>query len=126
MEGPHWSHREEQRRQGRNNSDIEKYRHLQKKTKEPTVGQIILSGILPVFGTRSQGYINSRRMAAKTAGTGYLHIKRVNKMPREVFEIVKIIAPTLIENLFALNGHNFLFGTINLQLYYVLTQLNIA
>ena len=23
MEGPHWSHREEQRRQGRNNSDIE-------------------------------------------------------------------------------------------------------
>ena len=41
-------------------------------------------------------------MAAKTAGTGYLHIKRVNKMAREVFEIVNNIAPTLIENLFAL------------------------
>ena len=31
--------------------------------KEAWVGQIILSGILPVFGTRNQGYRNSRRMA---------------------------------------------------------------
>ena len=32
-------------------------------SKEARVGQIILPGILPVFGTRSHGYRNSRRMA---------------------------------------------------------------
>ena len=42
---------------------VKKYRNLLKKSKEARVGQIILSGILPVFGTRSQGYRNSRRMA---------------------------------------------------------------
>ena len=42
---------------------VKKYRSLRKKTKETRVGQIILAGILPVFGTRSQGYRNSRRMA---------------------------------------------------------------
>ena len=39
------------------------YINLLKKTKEARVGQMILSGMLPVFGTRSQGYRNSRRMA---------------------------------------------------------------
>ena len=39
------------------------YRNLLKEKKEARVGQIILSGILPVFGTSSQGYRNSRRMA---------------------------------------------------------------
>ena len=39
------------------------YINLLEKTKEARVGQIILSGMLPVFGTRSQGYSNSRRMA---------------------------------------------------------------
>ena len=43
---------------------MEKYRNLLKKTKQARVGQIILPGILPVFGNRSQGYRNSRRMAA--------------------------------------------------------------
>ncbi len=42
---------------------VEKYRNLLKKTQQARVGQIILSGILPVFGSRSQGYRNSRRMA---------------------------------------------------------------
>ena len=42
---------------------VKKFRNLLKKTKEARVGQIILSGILPVFGTRSQGYRNSKRMA---------------------------------------------------------------
>ena len=42
---------------------VEKYRNLLKKTKQARVGQIILSDILPVFGSRSQGYRNSRRMA---------------------------------------------------------------
>ena len=42
---------------------VEKYRNLLKKTKQARVGQIILSGILPVFGNRIQGYINSERMA---------------------------------------------------------------
>ena len=53
-----------------NNSDkegttpiVEKYRNLLKKTKRASVGQIILSGILPVFGNRIQGYRNSKRMA---------------------------------------------------------------
>ena len=46
---------------GTNNTDnegttaiVKKYRNILKKTKEARVGQIILSGILPVFGTRSQ------------------------------------------------------------------------
>ena len=42
---------------------VKKYINLLKKTKEARVGQIILSAILPVFATRSQGYRNSRRMA---------------------------------------------------------------
>ena len=55
---------------GTNNADkerttaiVKKYRNLLKKTKDARVGQIILSGILPVFGTRSQRYRNSSRMA---------------------------------------------------------------
>ena len=35
---------------------VKKYRNLLKKTKEARVGQLILSGILPVFRSRSQGY----------------------------------------------------------------------
>ena len=57
---------------GTNNADkdgptaiVKKYMDLLKKTKEARVGQIILSGNLPVFGTRSQGYRNSRRMAVE-------------------------------------------------------------
>ncbi len=48
---------------GTNNADkegttaiVKKYRYLLKKTKEARVGQIILSGILPVFGARRQGH----------------------------------------------------------------------
>ena len=55
---------------GTNNADkegttaiVEKYRKLPKKTKEARIGQILLSGILPVFGNRIQGYRNSKRMA---------------------------------------------------------------
>ena len=55
---------------GRNNADkegttaiVDKYRKLLKKTKEARVEQIILSGILPVFGNRIDGYRNSKRMA---------------------------------------------------------------
>ena len=55
---------------GTNNADkegttaiVEKYRNLLKKTKQAMVGQIILSGILPVFGNRIQRYRNSKRMA---------------------------------------------------------------
>ena len=55
---------------GTNNADKEgttaivgKYRKLLKKTKEARVEQIILSGILPVFGNRIDGYRNSKRMA---------------------------------------------------------------
>ena len=55
---------------GTNNADkegttaiVEKYRDLLKKTKQARVGQIIISGILPVFGNRIQGYRNSKRMA---------------------------------------------------------------
>ena len=42
---------------------MDKYRNLLKKTKEARVGQIILSGILPVYGNRIDGYRNSKRMA---------------------------------------------------------------
>ena len=55
---------------GTNNTDkegttaiVEKYSNLLKKMKQARVGQIILSGILPVFGNRKQGYRNSKRMA---------------------------------------------------------------
>ena len=55
---------------GTNNADkegttaiVEKYRNLLKKTNQARVGQIILSGILPVFGNRIQGYRNSKRMS---------------------------------------------------------------
>ena len=42
---------------------VKKCRNLLKKTDEARSGQIILSGILRVFGTRSQGYRDSRRVA---------------------------------------------------------------
>ena len=42
---------------------MDKYSKLLKKTKEARVEQIILSGILPVFGNRIDGYRNSKRMA---------------------------------------------------------------
>ena len=55
---------------GKNNTDkegttaiVEKYRKLLKKTKQARLGQIILSGILPLCGNRIQGYRNSKRMA---------------------------------------------------------------
>ena len=41
---------------------VEKYSNL-RKTKQTRFGQIILSGIVPVLGIRSQGYRNSKRMA---------------------------------------------------------------
>ena len=54
---------------GTNNADkegttaiVDKYRKLLKKTKEARVEQIILSGILPVFGNRIDGYRNLKRM----------------------------------------------------------------
>ena len=57
----------------RNNADregttaiLKKDRHLLKRTKQATVGQIILSGSLPVIGGRDQGYRNSRSMAINT------------------------------------------------------------
>ena len=50
---------------GTNNADkegttaiVEKYRNLLNKTKQARVGQINLSGILPVFGNKIQGYRN--------------------------------------------------------------------
>ena len=55
---------------GTNNTDkegtraiVEQYRKLLKKTRQARLGQIILSGILPVCGNRIQGYRNSKRMA---------------------------------------------------------------
>ena len=42
---------------------VEKYKNLLRMTKQARAGQIILSGILPVFGNRVQGYRNSKRMA---------------------------------------------------------------
>ena len=53
---------------GTNNADregttaiVKKYRDLLKRTKQARVGQIILSGILPVIGGRNQGYRRRRR-----------------------------------------------------------------
>ena len=44
---------------------MDTYRNLLRKTKEARVVHIIVSGILPVFGNRNQGYRNSKRMAVK-------------------------------------------------------------
>ena len=52
-----WSH---VRRTCRN---VSLFLSLLKKTKQARLGQIILSGILPVCGNRIQGYRNSKRMA---------------------------------------------------------------
>ena len=72
---------------GTKNADIEgttaivkKYWNLLKKTKQAWIGQILLSGILPVFGNMIQGYRNSKRMAVnglleqlcKKENVGYL------------------------------------------------------
>ena len=74
---------------GTNNTDkegttaiVEKYKNLLKKTKQARAGQIILSGILPVFGNRIDGYRNSKWMAingmvkriCKKEDVGYLDL----------------------------------------------------
>ena len=58
---------------GTNNADKEgtsaiigKYRRLIKTLKEARVGQIVLSGILPIMGGRGEEYRNCRRMAINT------------------------------------------------------------
>ena len=63
---------------GTNNADtegttaiVEKYRNLLKKTKQARVGQIILLGMLPVFGNRIQGYRHSKRMAVNGMYSGF-------------------------------------------------------
>ena len=62
---------------------VEKYKNLLKMTKQARAGQIILSGILPVYGNRIQGYSNSKRMAVngmvkrlcKGEDVGYVHLR---------------------------------------------------
>ena len=62
---------------GTNNADKEgtsaiigKYRRLIKTLKEARVGQIVLSGILPIMGGRGEEYRNCRRMAINTQVEG--------------------------------------------------------
>ena len=43
-------------------------------TSKGWVGQIILSGILPVFGNRIQGYRNSKRMAVNSLLGGAISV----------------------------------------------------
>ena len=45
---------------------VRKYRQLVRTLKQTRVKQVILSGILPVMGSRGQGYQNYRRMAINT------------------------------------------------------------
>ena len=63
---------------GTNNTDkegttaiVEKYRKLLKKTKQARLGQIILSGILPVCGNRIQGYRNSEDGSQRDGGAAF-------------------------------------------------------
>ena len=63
MEGPTGSHREEQRRQRRNNSGSEE---IQESTEEDEGSEGWTDYLIrdfTVFGTRSQGYRNSSRVA---------------------------------------------------------------
>ena len=47
---------------------VRKYRQLVRRAKQTRVEQIILSGILPVMGSRApQGYRNCQRMAINTS-----------------------------------------------------------
>ena len=45
---------------------VRKYRQLDRTLKQTWVEQVILSGILPVMGSRGQGYKNCWRMAINT------------------------------------------------------------
>ena len=45
---------------------VGKYRRLIKTLKEAQVGQMVLSGILPIMGGRGEEYRNCRRMAINT------------------------------------------------------------
>ena len=45
---------------------VRKYKQLVRTHKQTRVEQIVLSGILPVIGSRGQGYRNCRRMAINT------------------------------------------------------------
>ena len=45
---------------------IGKYRRLIKTLKEAQIGQIVLSGVLPIMGGRGEEYRNCRRMAINT------------------------------------------------------------
>ena len=54
---------------------VDKYRTLLKKTKEARVEQIILSGILPVFGNRIDGY-SVRRFAINVTFFAALRIRK--------------------------------------------------
>ena len=45
---------------------VMKYRRLVRTPKQTWIEQIIMSGILPVMGSRDQGYRNCRRMAINT------------------------------------------------------------
>ena len=58
---------------GTNNAETEgitaivtKYRQLVTTAKQTCVQKIILSGVLPVMGSKGQGHRNSRRMAVNT------------------------------------------------------------
>ena len=50
----------------RTSAIVGKYRRLIKTLKEARVGQIVLSGILPVMGSRGKEYRNGKRMAINT------------------------------------------------------------
>ena len=56
-------------------SIVEKYRNRLKKTKQARVGQIILSGSLPVFGNRIQGYRKSKQMSPRDGGAALQGIR---------------------------------------------------
>ena len=84
---------------GTNNTDkegttaiVEKYRKLLKKTKQARLGQIILSGILPVCGNRIQGYRNSKRMAVN--GTFFFFFFEI------LYNIIYIIYSFILNFLF--------------------------
>ena len=102
---------------GTNNTDkegttaiVEKYKNLLKKTKQARAGQIILSGILPVFGNRIDGYRNSKRMAINGMGkrickeedVGYLDL-----WDSFVFSMMGIVSVLKTDNGPPFNSHQF-------------------
>ena len=71
---------------------VDKYMNLLKKTKQARVGQIILSGIFPVFGNRIQEYIymNSKRVTVNGMTIAELSDSEDRRLNAILFNVTEV------------------------------------